>query len=144
MFILNNRDTKTTLNIFDIFDLTFGIVLVSSFLIFEHILHLVLVFLLLTLNMQLPAWVMFREYKSETVAWNVLRQNKKVCNVVTLRSGREKIGPCFVFFQQKYVLRTWELIFPSSFWQELEAVGELLRSKIKSEKEQISILQVYF
>ena len=30
------------------------------------------------------------------------------------------------------------------FCQELEAVGEMLRSKISSEKEQISVLQVYF
>ena len=45
MFIVNNKDTRTR------HWCRSGIFIVN----FEHILHLVLVFLLLTLNMQLPA-----------------------------------------------------------------------------------------
>ena len=38
-----------------------GVILMSSFIVFEYILHLAPVFLLLTLNMYLPAVVLAQE-----------------------------------------------------------------------------------
>ena len=49
MFKVNNKDTRTTLSV--VAKRRSGVFIVN----FEHISHLVLVFLLLTLNMQLPA-----------------------------------------------------------------------------------------
>ena len=79
MFKVNNKDTRTT---------PVGLV---SFFNFEHISHLVLVFLLLTLNMQMPAGLFVGIVFMFSQRWCKLNKAKEMSFSSDKRRGSHKV-----------------------------------------------------